>query len=262
MPKSRKETNLSSENQAARELGLSVAREFERVVETFNRVLQYKEKIGQGLEEEIVRTGQQVKSNRDAVDNLKETTQGNNQKLDGIVSKLGEIQSTEKDIVGQYQRLLKGVEGGQMDSSDDNGAAAPAMTAENLIRQKEDFLERMQSGFKKLDEELLSTTRLKDELELARAQIVQSNQDALRSKSGLEEVGHQLLTTLEDNAKELENSIQSERILVDEFTKIIKNVENCVSLTDNIDQVLFSSLDEAETPPQYESASENSANGN
>ena len=72
----------------------------------------------------------------------------------------------------------------------------------------------------------------------------------------------QLLNTLEDNAKELENSIQSERILVDEFTKIIKNVENCVSLTDNIDQVLFSSLDEAETPAQYESASENSANGN
>ena len=148
MPKSRKETNLSSENLAARELGLSVAREFERVVETFNRVLQYKEKIGQGLEDEIVRTGQQVRSNREEVENLKEAIQGNNQKLDGIVSKLHEIQGSEKDIVGQYQRLLKGVEGGGLQPNEDNGTAATEMTAENLIRQKEDFLERMQSGFK------------------------------------------------------------------------------------------------------------------
>ena len=37
--------NVASENSAARERGASVAREYERVVNTFNKVLLLKEKI-------------------------------------------------------------------------------------------------------------------------------------------------------------------------------------------------------------------------
>ena len=45
--------NIASENSAARERGASVAREYERVVNTFNKVLLFKEKIRLSFEHRI-----------------------------------------------------------------------------------------------------------------------------------------------------------------------------------------------------------------
>ena len=45
--------NVASENSAARERGASVAREYERVVNTFNKVLLFKEKVRLALEHRI-----------------------------------------------------------------------------------------------------------------------------------------------------------------------------------------------------------------
>ena len=45
--------NVASENSAARERGASVAREYERVVNTFNKVLLLKEKIRLSVEHRI-----------------------------------------------------------------------------------------------------------------------------------------------------------------------------------------------------------------
>jgi len=245
MQKSRQETNLSQENQAARELGTSIAREFERVVETFNRVLQYKEKIGQGLENEIVRVGQQAKSNREELENL-------NQEMADVQTRLAECQINEKRLVEQYQKLLKGADRVDDALEQSEGAGdSGAMIRENLRRQKENFLERMQNNFKQLDEDLLSTTSEKDELEKSRVEIEAKNNQAKQRKEVLEATGHRLFNNLESYARELETSIEEERILVDEFTKMIKNVESCVTLSEEIDRVLFSSLDAAEGPGAF-----------
>ena len=45
--------NVASENSAARERGASVAREYERVVNTFNKVLLFKEKVRLSVEHRI-----------------------------------------------------------------------------------------------------------------------------------------------------------------------------------------------------------------
>ena len=45
--------NIASENSAARERGASVAREYERVVNTFNKVLSFKEKVRLSIEYRI-----------------------------------------------------------------------------------------------------------------------------------------------------------------------------------------------------------------
>ncbi|UCD12369.1 MAG: hypothetical protein JSU88_04605 [Nitrospinaceae bacterium] len=252
MQKSRNETNLSQENQAARELGISIARDFERVVETFTRVLQYKEKIGQGLENEIVRVGQQAKSHREELEGVNHEIELHTQGLNDIQTRLGECQMSEKRLVEQYQRLLKGANRLE-DAQEDNEASGDsgAMLREKLLKQKENFLERMQSSFKQLDEELLSTTSLKDELEKTRVETEQKKEQALQRKQVLEATGHRLMNNLESYARELETSIDEERILVDEFTKMIKNVEGCVTLSEEIDRVLFSSLDAAEGPGAF-----------
>ena len=252
MQKSRQETNLSQENQAARELGTSIAREFERVVETFNRVLQYKEKIGQGLENEIVRVGPQAKSNREELENLNQEIESHSQGLADVQTRLAECQINEKRLVEQYQKLLKGADRVDDALEQSEGAGdSGAMIRENLRRQKENFLERMQNNFKQLDEDLLSTTSEKDELEKSRVEIEAKNNQAKQRKEVLEATGHRLFNNLESYARELETSIEEERILVDEFTKMIKNVESCVTLSEEIDRVLFSSLDAAEGPGAF-----------
>ena len=47
---SRNDSKLQEENIAAREKGLTVAREFERVVSSFNKVLNYKENCAKYLQ--------------------------------------------------------------------------------------------------------------------------------------------------------------------------------------------------------------------
>jgi len=247
MQKSRQETNLSQENQAARELGLTLAREFGRVVETFNRVLLYKEKIGQGLEKEIVRVGQQARSNREELDGLNNEIESYNQSLAGMQQQLDDCQAGEKRLVEQYQKLLKGADRVDLALEENQeGGESGAMIREKLLRQKENFLQQMQNSFKQLDEDLLTTTSQKDELEKSRVEIQQKREQAQQRKQVLEATGHRLFNNLESYARELETSIEEERILVDEFTKMVKNVESCVTLSEEIDRVLFSSLDAAE----------------
>ncbi len=247
MQKSRQETNLSQENQAARELGLTLAREFGRVVETFNRVLLYKEKIGQGLEKEIVRVGQQARSNREELDALNNEIESYSQSLTGMQQQLDDCQAGEKRLVEQYQKLLKGADRVDLalEENQESGQSG-AMIREKLLRQKENFLQQMQNSFKQLDEDLLTTTSQKDELEKSRVEIQQKIEQAQQRKQVLEATGHRLFNNLESYARELETSIEEERILVDEFTKMVKNVESCVTLSEEIDRVLFSSLDAAE----------------
>ena len=53
MSESNMNGNVASENSAARERGASVAREYERVVSTFNKVLLLKEKVRLSIEYRI-----------------------------------------------------------------------------------------------------------------------------------------------------------------------------------------------------------------
>ena len=62
--------NIASENSAARERGASVAREYERVVTTFNKVLLFKEKIRLSVEQRIRELENFLVRNEEQLDTL------------------------------------------------------------------------------------------------------------------------------------------------------------------------------------------------
>ena len=62
--------NVASENSAARERGASVAREYERVVSTFNKVLLLKEKVRLSIEYRIIELESSLVRNEGQLDIL------------------------------------------------------------------------------------------------------------------------------------------------------------------------------------------------
>ncbi len=62
--------NIACENSAARERGESVAREYERVVNTFNKVLIFKEKVRFSVEHRISEIENFLVNNEDQLNTL------------------------------------------------------------------------------------------------------------------------------------------------------------------------------------------------
>ena len=61
MPEFNSSSQISQDNVSIRERGVSSAREYSRIVETFNRVLEYKEKFHMSIEGQLASIGVQVK---------------------------------------------------------------------------------------------------------------------------------------------------------------------------------------------------------
>ena len=63
MPEFNNSSQISQDNLSIRERGVSSAREYSRIVEIFDRVLQYKEKFRMSIEGQLASIGKQVKEN-------------------------------------------------------------------------------------------------------------------------------------------------------------------------------------------------------
>ena len=98
-----------------------------------------------------------------------------------------------------------------------------------------------------MDDELASIEKLSRELVQARAEISVKKEDAVGKEATLEKTSSELRTDVSRIELELENSIKEEEILLNEFFGLIENVENCLELKEETDQVLFTSLTASET---------------
>lgn len=252
----RKESQLQNENITAREKGLIVAREFDRVVRTFNKVLKYKENCAKNLEAELQGLAKSLQENLDnqtVINRNFEIYDNNNEK---IVLNLQHLEGEERTHVGRYERLLRGI-GIESENQESEGSPAPdAIPAEDeegldslekLKTRRLNFLDNLNEEFKNLEEKLVSIEKLRKELEDSRQEIRQKKAQALEKKEALEEQGKKLLNEVGRLERELETTIEEEQNLIEESVKMVKQVENSLELDSKIDHVLFSSLTLAES---------------
>ena len=68
MIESNNSSQVTQDNLSIRERGVSSAREYSRIVETFNRVLEYKERFRLSIEGKLAVIGTQVKENIENLD--------------------------------------------------------------------------------------------------------------------------------------------------------------------------------------------------
>ena len=240
--------NVASENSAARERGASVAREYERVVSTFNKVLSLKEKVRLSVEYRISELESSLARNEGQLDILLRNLKIYESNISKIADNLEELLSEETSIKEKYNNLLQGA---SMDTigvtavdgeSEEKSGQTSGSSTENLIQQRYHFLDNLNFSFQKLDNDLQSISSLQTEMLNARSKIFEKKEQALEKKVVLEENGSALKEECEKLESDLEISVREEEVLTLEYAQLINKVEGSIVLSDDIDRILFSSL--------------------
>ena len=241
--------DVPSENSAARERGASVAREYERVVNTFNKVLLLKEKIRLSVEHRISELENFLSRNEEQLSTLLRNIEIYELNISRSVENLEELLIKETHIKDKYNNLLQGVSmetvgvsAVEEESVEEKSLHERGPSTENLIQQRYHFLDNLNSSFQKLDNELQSISLLQTEMHNARSEILEKKEQALEKKIILDENSRDLEEEREQLESDLEISIKEEEALTLEYVQLINKVEGSIVLGDDIDRILFSSL--------------------
>ena len=236
--------NVASENSAARERGASVAREYERVVNTFNKVLLLKEKIRLSVEHRISELENFLARNQEQLGTLSRNIEIYELNISRSVENLEDLLIKETRIKDKYNNLLQGVsmETVGVTAVEEKSLQERGPSTENLIQQRYHFLDNLNSSFQKLDNDLQSISLLQTEMHNARSEILEKKEQALEKKIILDENRRDLEEEREQLESDLEISVKEEEALTLEYAQLINKVEGSIVLGDDIDRILFSSL--------------------
>ncbi|MBC8286738.1 MAG: hypothetical protein H8E42_04600 [Nitrospinae bacterium] len=243
-------SQISQDNLTIRERGVSSAREYSRVVETFSRVLQYKEAFRLSIERNLSSIGNQVKDNIENLETLMRNIDIYVQNIDKISNNLGQLQTEENSIKARYEELLNGSTSTDpllMDDDKSHDDLDPAGSREYLIQRRRNYLENLDHSFKRLDGELLSIEKLRSELTRARDEILIKKDGAQKQMKTLEVNGGRHLEDVKRIEVELESSVDEERLLINEFKRLVNGAERTLEISDEIDHILFTYLTAAES---------------
>ncbi len=242
-------SQISQDNLSIQERGTSSAREYSRIVETFNRVLDYKENFRLSIEGKLTSIGEQVKGNIGNLETLMRNIDIYEQNIDKISNNLAQLQTEESSIKARYEELLNGssaldpIPMGSGNSDDQDSAGS----REYLIQRRRNYLENLDKSFKRLDGELFSIEKLRSELTRARGEILVKKDEARKKMVLLEENGTRLLEEVKRIEMELESSVNEERLLINEFKRLVGGAERTLEISDEIDHILFTYLTAAES---------------
>ena len=248
MPEFNSSSQISQDNFSVREGGVSSAREYSRVVETFSRVLEYKEKFRMSIEGQLASIGKQVKENIENLETLMRNINIYVQNIDKISNNLAQLQIEENSIKIRYEELLSGST--ELDSivgDKNNDDLDSAGSREHLIQRRQNYLENLDKSFKRLDGELFSIEKLRSELTRVRREILVKRDGARKKINILEENGVRLLEDVKRVEMELESSINEEELLITEFKRLVNDAERTLEISDEIDHILFTYLTAAES---------------
>ena len=240
--------NIANENSAARERGSSVAREFERVINTFNKVLSFKEKVRLASELRIRELSSHLKLNIDKLNTLDRNIEIYDSNILKIANNLEDLLAEEVSVKESYNRLLQGKQvsmvGVAIDfvEASDEKLSGNEPSTENLIQQRHHYLDNLSSSFQILDNDLKALNSLQSEMIISRSKIFEKKEIALEQKAGLMENESSLREDMESIGTHLEISVKEEEVLTLEYAQLINKVESCIVIGENIDKVLFSSL--------------------
>ena len=248
MPEFNSSSQISQDNFSVREGGVSSAREYSRVVETFSRVLEYKEKFRMSIEGQLASLGKQVKENIENLETLMRNIDIYVQNIDKISNNLAQLQTEENSIKIRYEELLSGsTELDSIGGDKNNDDLDSAGSREYLIQRRRNYLETLDKNFERLDGELFSIEKLRSELTRARREILVKRDGARKKINILEENGVRLLEDVKRVEMELESSINEEELLITEFKRLVNGAERTLEISDEIDHILFTYLTAAES---------------
>jgi septal ring factor EnvC (AmiA/AmiB activator) len=234
-------SEITQENLTIQERGNLSAQEYSRVVETFKKVLDYKEKFRNSLEAKLSAISKEVNDNVENLETLMRNIDIYDQNIDKISSNVGNLYSEENAIKAQYEELLNGCAMESPEPAEKNHEDQED-SRELLIQRRRNYLDTLDKSFKRMDSELLSIEKLREELTNARGEILVKKDGAKKKNRLLEEAGKKLLEEVKRIEAELESSVKEEGLLIKEFKLLVGKVEFSLEISDEMDHILFTHL--------------------
>jgi chromosome segregation ATPase len=234
-------SEITHENLTIRERANFSAQEYTRVVKTFKKVLDYKEKFRNSLESKLSAISKEVNDNVENLETLLRNIDIYDQNIDKISSNVGNLYSEESAIKAQYEELLNGsvMEGSEPAEKNHEDLEG---SRELLIQRRRSYLDNLDKSFKRLDDELLSIEKHRADLTNARGEILVKKDGAKKKIRLLEEAGKKLLDEVSRIEAELESSVKEEGLLIKEFKVLVSKVESSLKISDEMDHILFTHL--------------------
>ena len=242
-------SEFTKENLAIREHGDSNAREYSRLVETFKKALDYKEKFRISLETKLSSISKQINGNVESLETLLRNIDIYDQNINKISTNLGNLYTEENSIKVKYEELLNGasLEKNHSDSESEPSNEELEGSREFLIQRRKNYLENLNNNFKRLDGELFSIDKLREELTKARGEILVKKDEAQKNIRLLEDEGKRFLEEVKRIEAELATSVKEESILIEEFKLLVGKVQSSLKISDQLDSILFACLTASES---------------
>ena len=249
MEKSVNYSEIAQQNLMIRERANSSTHNYSNLVESFNKVLDYKEKFRISLGHKLGSIGKEVNGNLENLETLFRNIDIYDQNIDKISSNLDDLFSEESSIKTKYEDLLNGSskESLNFDSSSEKTSEDLDGSRELLIQRRRNYLENLDKIFKRLDTELFLIEKLRSELTHARGEILEKKDEAQKKIHILEETGKSLLGEVKQIEVELESSVKEEDQLIKEFKVLLEKIETSIEINEEIDHILLTYLTTAET---------------
>jgi len=241
-------SEIAKENATIRDRANSSTLNYSCVVDSFNKVLDYKEGFRISLEDKLASIGKQVSGNVENLETLFRNIDIYDQNIDKISSNLADLFSEESSIKAKYEELLNGSskESVSFDSSSEKSSDDLDGSREFLIQRRRNYLKNLDKIFKRLDTELLLIEKLRSELTHARSEILIKKEEAQKKINILEETGKRLLEEVKRIEGELKSSVKEEDQLIEEFKALLERIETSIEISEEIDHILLSYLTTAE----------------
>ncbi|MBI3813304.1 MAG: hypothetical protein HY279_02395 [Nitrospinae bacterium] len=250
--------NILSKLNSLKEERQKVAGEAKELLERFDTVLEYREKERLRLEDEISK----LTSNRnEAEEKLKALTKNiliYEINLNEVRQRLGELENKGASVKKYYEEILTGPvsniftfkeglgigESGAKDNpADMNIQTNPDECVSDtkkteLLGKKKELMEAMDSIFSKYESEVKEIEDEKNRLKAVEDDILKKDEKAKKQREILTNSLEAYSEEIKGCRENLASSIHEEMTIIEEFSRIIKNIDRAVIVSDEVKDIL------------------------
>lgn len=250
--------NILSKLNSLKKERQKVACEAKEILERFDTVLEYKEKERLGLEEEISKL---TSNKNEAEEKLKVLTKNiliYEVNLDEVRQRLDELENKGASVKKYYEDILTGPaanifafkEGSTVEAAGAKEAPAdsnievkpdeaePDIKKTELLGKKKELMEAMDSIFNKYESEIKEIEDEKNRLKSVEADILNKDEKAKKQQEILTNSLEAYSEEIKGCRENITSSIQEEIKIIEEFAKIIKNIDRAIIVSDEVKDIL------------------------
>lgn len=234
-----------------------LVKEFQRIIDFFNRTLLLKEKIRIALMEKIINS---EKLRNEIFEKLKRVVRNieiYDKNLEQLDQKKRERSMRESRIKGKYEEILHSSSSTQLlalgyeeseifgdicqellNISRDLQNIGKTTKKEELMKCRQEYMQGLQKLFQKMDEELVAIDKEKEKIKRFYLEIKKKKDKAVKQQTALKKNYNLLVEDVKTKKVGLEISVQEEKTLIAEYRKLIGRIQASLKAIGDIEQIL------------------------